>query len=303
MDVAIGAEHDIDHVAITSVGKPLARGLYACDLLGVGKRFETWLAWSTHHWCAVTVKLPQQAFVDDRRTRSALRHEAATVAPLVHPAVQRLLEDHTADPRPHLVYEYIEGPTLDDLLCDCARLGSGDVIRLGLQLAAALNYIHGQGVVHLDVKPANVALRDGRVVLLDFDISRRIGQRGTGRKPRGSPPFMAPEQIRCQPAAPSMDVFALGALLYEAATDRTAFEPSGEGRDRSYPQLDGPPPPPSSLAPDVSASLEHAIGRLLAGNPVERPPSAAAALALLAQALDPTDEALWPEWVTALLRS
>ena len=105
-----------------------------------------------------------------------------------------------------------------------------------MQIASVLHYLHGEGVVHLDLKPTNVVLMDGRPVLLDFDIARPVGARGSGAKPRGSAAFMAPEQIRCESAAPSMDLFALGAVLYEAATNTPAFEPVGEGLNRFYPQ-------------------------------------------------------------------
>jgi serine/threonine protein kinase len=144
-------------------------------------------------------------------------------------------------------------------------------------------------------------LRDGRAILLDFDIARRVGERGSGRKPRGSPPFMAPEQVRCEPAAPSMDIFALGAVLYEAATGEPAFAPSGESAERVYPQLDAAPPPPTTLAPSVSPATGNAIERLLALDPRDRPASASAALALLAAALAPGEEGLWPEWAGPLL--
>src|SRR5204862_7503061 len=117
-----------------------------------------------------------------------------------------------------------------------------------------------------------------------------------GAKPRGSAPFMAPEQIGCESAAPSMDLFALGAVLYEAATNTPAFEPVGEGLDRFYPQLEGDPAPPN-----LPACLEAAILRLLERDPDKRPPTAAAALALLAGALPDGEEGVWPGWADALL--
>ena len=277
-------------------GEQLAPGLHAIELLGAGKRFETWLAWSARHWCAVAVKLPN-ASRPGPRALQALAREAATVSSLVHPSVQRLLESHARARTPHLAYEYVEGPTLDDLIEDEGPLLPDDVLRLGMQLAAILRYLHGRGIVHLDLKPGNLVLRDGRAILLDFDIARRIGERGSGRKPRGSPPFMAPEQVRCEPAAPSMDLFALGAVLYEAATCTHAFDVEGEADDRRYPQLEAPPPRVDGVPPAVGDAIE----RLLALDPRDRPPSADAALALLADALAPGEEGLWPDWADRFL--
>src|SRR5439155_25515713 len=103
------------------------------------------------------------------------------------------------------------------------------------QIASVVHYVHGRGWVHLDVKPGNVSIRDGRAILMDFDISLPIGQVRSERRPRGTAAYMAPEQIRCGPAACSMDVFALGATLFEALTGRRAFEPTGEWPNRTYP--------------------------------------------------------------------
>jgi serine/threonine protein kinase len=278
-----------------SAGDEIVPGIYAWALLGDGKRFETWLAWSARHWTAVTVKLPHPGALTSR-TRAALAHEAETIARLAHPSVQRLLEAHVDAALPHLVYEYVEGPTLAQLLEEEGQLAPDDVVRLGMQIASVLHYLHAEGVVHLDLKPTNVVLMDGRPVLLDFDIARPVGARGSGAKPRGSAAFMAPEQIRCEAAAPSMDLFALGAVLYEAATNTPAFEPVGEGLDRFYPQLEHDPAPPH-----LPPRLEAAVLRLLDRDPDRRPPTAAAALALLAEALPDGEEGVWPAWAAALL--
>ena len=285
-----------------ATGDEIAPGLYAWQLLGDGRRFETWLAWASALWSHVTVKLPHPGFVDEQTCR-ALANEAVIVGDLAHPSIQRLLAVELGSARPHLVYEYVEGPPLDALIGEQRSLGADDVARLGMQLAAALHYVHGRGIVHLDLKPSNVVIREGRAIVLDFDIARRIGTRGSGRKPRGSPPFMAPEQIRCEPASPSMDLFALGATLYEAATGSAAFAISGDGPDRVYPQLTDPPLGVRTLARDVPSGLESVIELLLQGDPARRPATAAAALALLKQALPHDEEALWPWWADELLPS
>jgi len=151
-----------------------------------------------------------------------------------------------------------------------------DVLLTGMQLAAARGHLHGRGLAHLDVKPGNVVLRGGRPVLIDLGLARPVGEAPAGRHRRGSPPWMAPEQVRRLPASPGMDLFALGAVLFELATGTQAFEPRDDGpAGRRWPQLAGPPPSASSRNPEVPAALDRAVAALLAPTrPTARPPPA-----------------------------
>jgi len=278
-------------------GAEIVPGIYAWGLLGDGRQCETWLAWCTRRWSPVAIKLPRPDHVN-HRAREALAREAARVGSLAHPGIQRLLEARLESRVPHLVFEYLEGPTLADLLDERGPLPPGDTVRLGLQIGSILHYLHGDGLVHLDVKPENVVVRDGRGLLLDFDLASPIGEVGVDRARRGSRPYMSPEQIRCEPAAPSMDLFALGATLYEVAVDVRAFETeAAEPGAGDYPQLQAPPASLRSRNPAVPEDLARAIEALLAPDPRERPQSAAAALSLLATALPARQRPLWPAWV------
>jgi serine/threonine protein kinase len=281
-------------------GEEIVRGLHAWSRLGDGRRCETWLAWCVRRWAPVAIKLPRPGRIDARTTRTLAR-EATMVAPLVHPGLQRLLEVHLGRPLPYLVFEYVEGLTLAERLDEDGRCTPGDVVRLGMQLAAMLHYLHGQGVVHCDLKPTNVVLRDGRAVLIDFDIARRIGERGTGTKAPGSVEYMAPEQATGAPAAPSMDVFALGAVLYEAATDVIAFGRRGRRTGSDPPHLARRPARVRQIAARVPRALDEAIWSLLEPDLQRRPRTALEALALLRLALPVGQEGLWPGWVSSLL--
>ena len=217
-------------------GDPIVPDLFAWDLLGSGRRHETWLAWSVSRWNHVVVKLPRQDSIV-RSTREALEREAAIAGALSHPSIVRMLEAKVdlTDQLPYVVYEYVEGPTLDQALGMYGALAPPDAIRLGMQVASALHYLHGKGFVHLDLKPGNLGLRDGRAVLLDFDIALPIGVCRSEARPRGTPAYMAPEQVRCLPADPSMDLWALGAVLYETVTDAQAFDIGGDREHRGLP--------------------------------------------------------------------
>jgi serine/threonine protein kinase len=288
-----------------SPGDELAPGLLAWALLGDGRRCETWLAWDLGRWCPVAVKLPRPG--QGAQAVAALAGEARVAAAVAHPGIRRLLEDRLDQPLPHLVFEYVEGPTLDDALADEGPFHPVDVLLAGMQLAAALGHLHGRGLAHLDVKPGNVVLREGRPVLIDLGLARPVGEAPAGRHRRGSPPWMAPEQVRRRPASPGMDLFALGAVLFELATGTQAFDPADAGPPaRRWPQLAGPAPRARSRSPEVPAALDRAVAALLAPDPADRPATAAQALGLLAEAM-PADVAEedrpWPTWASGRWRA
>ena len=281
-------------------GDLIRPGLFAWQQLGAGQRCATWLAWSAEHCGPVVVKLPHPQGQHSSRTRDSLRREASRLTAVNHPAFQRLLATGLDDPVPHLVYEYVEGPTLDAVLDDHGPLPAADVALLALQIGAALHHLHGRGLAHLDLKPANLVLRSGRVVLLDLGLAQPLGAPHPPGRPRGSVEYMAPEQIRCQPATVAMDLFGLGAVLYELATDDLAFpDDSDNPAEPSWPQLSGPPVPPRAHVPDLPAELEDELLRLLATDPRTRPPDVAEVLRRFA-ALLPAEDRPWPAWVEQL---
>ena len=286
-----------------SPGDELAPGLLAWALLGDGRRCETWLAWDLGRWCPVAVKLPRPG--QGARAVAALALEAEVAAAVAHPGIRRLLDGRLDRPLPHLVFDYVEGPTLDDALAGGGPFHPVDVLLAGMQLAAALGHLHGRGLAHLDVKPGNVVLRDGRPVLIDLGLARPVGEAPAGGHRRGSPPWMAPEQVRRLPASPAMDLFALGAVLFELATGTQAFDPAGSGAPaRRWPQLAGPAPRALSRSPEVPAAVDGAVATLLATDPADRPASAAQALSLLSEAMPAgtaSDDRLWPTWATGRL--
>lgn len=275
------------------IGEEMAAGLRAWGRVSRDSRVETWIAWSVPLWSPVMVKIPRRDKLSGR-TRDELAREAETVLAVSHPAVQRLLEARLDAPLPHLVYEHLEGRTVADRLKAVGRLAPSHVIRLGTQLGATLHHLHGRGIVHLDVKPSSVFLRDGRAILLDFDIALPVGGSRPSTKPRGSPAYQAPEQVRCEPAATSMDLWALGATLHEAAAGRPAFETGGPDSPYRYPQLEERAAPLRTLHSSIPVVLERLVSRLLDPLPSCRPSAAMAVLGLLEGALPDGEEGLWP---------
>jgi eukaryotic-like serine/threonine-protein kinase len=278
-------------------GDPISEDLLAWTKLGEGDRCESWLAWSTSRWCAVTVKVLRPDLVDDPRGRALLRAEGERLGTLAHPGLQRLLADELDTTAPRLVLEYVEGPTLDDLLDD-GPLTPEETIALGMHLAAALHYLHLRGLTHLDVKPGNVVVRDGRPVLIDLGLVREIGEPNAPGGMRGTLDYMAPEQCRCEPADPSMDLFAVGALLHEVVTGEPAFEADDDDRPQ---QLSEPALSIRTLRPDAPGGLAALVTGLLEPDPRRRTPSCAAGLLAALGELLPADARTWPDWASASL--
>jgi serine/threonine protein kinase len=160
-----------------------------------------------------------------------------------------------------LVLETLPGETLSHLLARRRRrrLAARDVAQLGAQLASALAYVHRSGFVHLDVKPSNVVCHGGLVKLLDFGLARRPGPVGRGV---GTASYLAPEQARGGRVGAAADVFALGVVLYEAATGRCPFSARRRATDT---------PPPVATRRRLPVALARTIDACLERDPERRP--------------------------------
>jgi eukaryotic-like serine/threonine-protein kinase len=194
-------------------GEAIADGLRAWQPLGVGHRCETWLAWSSSLWSPVVVKLARPHQVNHPRAIRSLEREVAALGGLFHPNLPRLIRAAIYQPVPHIVAEYVDGLALDDELEDRGSLDDESVALLGAQLLAALVPIHRRGLAHLDIKPENIMIRNGRPVLADFGSAREIGSRQPAGRPVGTLGWAAPEMETCQPIAAAMDIFGVGKVL------------------------------------------------------------------------------------------
>jgi eukaryotic-like serine/threonine-protein kinase len=284
-------------------GGSILPGVIAHERLGGGLRTESWLAWSEALWSHVVVKLPASAHRSDPRAAALLAREARTLRLLRHPASPRLLVDGHREEPPHLVLERVEGPTLAEVLREEGPMAAGDVVRLGLQLGSCLHFAHGLGFVHLALRPGSVRLRGGRAVVLDWSDALAPGRRcPRGATPAGRP-YLAPEQRPGATIAPAMDLFALGTVLYELATGRPAFDPSGAPRWGALPQLLEAPVRARVAEPSLPLDVDIVIHALLERSPRSRPGTAMEAIRLLAAALPAGEAPAWPSFVDDLLRA
>ena len=191
----------------------------------------------------------------DRDLGRRFEAEARLLAQLHHPGLVEIFDYGQTAQGPYLVLELLPGPALSVLLRSGPR-SLTDTLRTGADLARTLAHVHGQGVVHRDVKPANILLdSDGRPRLADFGISRAVDTSGSTRAGTvmGTAAYLAPEQVRGQGAGPAADVYALALVLIECLT-----------AEREYPG----PPAESAVArlrrsPQVPAGLPWALTRAL----------------------------------------
>jgi len=279
-------------------GDTIVPGKSAIACLGDGMRTESWLAWDRQRWVPVMVKVARPDQVGSRTARAALHREAAAHRRLQHPALQRLFEDGTQAPLPHLVTEYIQGPTLSDVVQEHGRLMLVDIVRLGLQICSVLHYAHEDGLLHLDLKPDNVVLRAGQAVVIDLGFVRPIGWAPTDGSPRGSSRYMAPEQCRGEPSTPGTDLFALGTVLYEIATGEPAFDSTKD----CFEQLERRAAPTRLRAPELPAELDDLIQSLLDPDIAKRPRSAATVLRALDAVMPKGEAHVWPSFGRQLLK-
>jgi len=225
--------------------------------------------------------LPAGTLADDA-ARKRLRREALALGRLNHPHIETVHDFDTEGEIDFLVMEHVPGPTLADRLLGGA-LDEPEVLRLGQQLAAALEEAHGLGVVHRDLKPANIKVTPkGQVKMLDFGLAALLRPAGDADATRsateagttgGTVPYMAPEQLRGQAPDARSDIFAAGVVLYEMAVGRRPFQ----GRvttELTDAILHAAPPPPTRLRPELSRRLEDIVLKCLEKDPDNRYQSA-----------------------------
>ena len=243
--------------------------------IGAGGMGEVWRANDTRLGRAVAVKILPAEFASSAPLRARFEREARTVSQLSHPHICTLFDVGEN----YLVMELLEGETL------AARIARGplpiaDVLKIGAQIADALAAAHRAGVVHRDLKPGNIMVPKSGAKLLDFGLAKsgavvdldgatvhkQLTQEGTIV---GTFQYMAPEQLEGAEADARTDIFALGAVLYEMATGKRAFE--GKTRTSLIAAIvDRDPTPISQLQPLTPPALEHVVAKCLEKDPDHR---------------------------------
>jgi hypothetical protein len=225
----------------------------------------------------VALKVLRPHLAADPEVRRRFIAEARAIARLRHPNIAIVYEVGQVSEQPFFSMELIEGRTLAQLVAPGQGLPLPQVAHIVAGLASAVDYLHEQGLVHRDIKAANVMVdRFGRVVLMDFGIARALDRTQHTRTGAilGTLETMSPEQVRGQPAGPPADIYALGILTYQLLAGRPPFE--GDTAYMLYAHAHQEPPPLRNLRPALPSAIYRALDSALAKNPSTRPPQAEA---------------------------
>jgi len=209
------------------------------------------------------------AAVDRDVQRQRWRREAELLQRLSHPNIVAVRGWILEEERASLVTEFVDGGSLEERLDECGALPLVQALTIVSQAARALAHAHQHGIVHRDVKPANLLLAtDGTVKVSDFGVAASLPDED-GAVLEGTPAYMAPEQLRGGPVDARADVYALGVVLYRCLTGRLPYRASSV-RELAYRTRHEDPVPPSRWRAEVTPALEAACLKALARRPEDR---------------------------------
>lgn len=256
--------------------------------IGRGGMAQVYLATDRLLGRQVAVKVLDRALADDAAFVERFKREAQAAASLNHPNVVPIYEWGAVDDTYYIVMGYVPGLNLKEALRQSGPLPEAEVLRIGAQVAAALDVAHQHGIVHRDIKPHNILLEPGgQVVVTDFGIARAAGssQLTATNVILGTAEYLAPEQAQRGPVDGRADLYSLGIVLYELLTGRTPFK--GESMMAvAWQHVNEPPPTPRELGLQLSDLTEQAVLKAIEKDPTQRYQTAAEMRDALTEARD-----------------
>ena len=253
------------------------------DILGFGGMSEVHLARDVRLHRDVAVKVLRADLARDPSFYLRFRREAQNAAALNHPSIVAVYDTGEAEtptgPLPYIVMEYVDGVTLRDIVHTDGPLPAQRAIEIIADACQALNFSHQNGIIHRDVKPANIMINTTNAVkVMDFGIARAIADSGNSVTQTaaviGTAQYLSPEQARGEPVDARSDVYSLGCVLYEILTGEPPF--IGDSPVAvAYQHVREDPVPPSKRHEGISADLDAVVLKALAKNPENRYQTAA----------------------------
>ncbi|MFF0144474.1 serine/threonine-protein kinase [Amycolatopsis sulphurea] len=253
------------------------------DTLGYGGMSEVHHGHDVRLGREVAIKVLRADLARDPQFQERFRREAQNAAALNHPAIVAVYDTGETGtdvgPLPYIVMEYVEGRTLRDIVKTEGPMSQKRAMEVMADVSAALDFSHRHGIVHRDVKPANIMItKNGAVKVMDFGIARAMhdGQSAMTQTAAviGTAQYLSPEQARGESVDARSDVYAAGCVLYELVTGEPPF--TGDSPVAvAYQHVREDPNPPSSVNPAVSPELDAVVLKALAKGPANRYQSAA----------------------------
>jgi eukaryotic-like serine/threonine-protein kinase len=258
------------------VGEKFAGRYELVELVGTGGMSSVYRAHDTLLERNVALKILHEHYSDDEGFVERFKREARMVARLSHPNIVTVIDRGEAAGRQFIVFEYIDGENLKELVFRSGHLPVERALELALEIAHGLAFAHQHGLVHRDVKPQNVLLNgDGRAKVTDFGIARSLdvehGVTQTGTV-LGTSNYIAPEQASGQPVDAHTDVYSLGVVLYELLAGDVPF-PGENFVSVALRHVNEPPPNLLDVRRDVPLRVAAAVDRALEKDPDQRFPS------------------------------
>ena len=243
------------------------------ELVGTGGMSSVYRAHDRLLERKVALKILHQQYTDDEEYVERFRREARAVASLSHPNIVTVIDRGEHDGRQFIVFEYIDGENLKQLIERRGPAPVSTALELAMQIARGLSFAHQQGLVHRDVKPQNVLMNgDGEAKVTDFGIARSLevlhGMTQTGTV-LGTSDYIAPEQAQGQRVDEHTDVYSLGVVLYELLLNEVPF-PGENFVAIAMRHINEEPPSVRDKRPDVPPHVEAAVHRAMAKDPADR---------------------------------
>jgi eukaryotic-like serine/threonine-protein kinase len=240
------------------------------SLAGEGATAKVYRARDTQIGRTVAIKVLKQQTGIDQDYLNRFQREVQLAGTLSHPNIVTIYDVGRFEEAPYITMEFLDEKSLECLIAGDVKLPVKRVIAIAIQLARALDYAHRRGVIHRDVKPANILLIDDVVKLTDFGIAHldnaADSQCAESRVLLGTPRYMSPEQVAGQPVDGRSDLFSLGAVLYEMLTGRKAFD-SEKVASLMLTILQQNPAP---MGPDVPVGMQRIVRKLMSKRPDRR---------------------------------
>lgn len=262
------------------------------EVLGLGGMGAVYKARDTRLDRFVALKLLHRELSADPAEAARLEQEARLTAAINHPHVVQVYSSGRAHGQIYLVMELVEHGSLDDLMARQSRVPEAQVLRAGLQVARGLQAAHEKGLIHRDVKPANILFSQPETAKIgDFGLAVTAGQHAeAAREIWGTPYYVAPERLNNEPEDFRSDIYSLGATLFHALAGRPPIE--GETTSASeLRKLKSSPPDLRALVPEISRETARVIAQMIAPDPAARFGSYAELIHALERAAAGTDTA------------